>query len=105
MEGYNSKLLNLLNMYAFVKTENDRNNPDYVKQRLWEVNLMKKQRMAVKFCKDQCGIKTTELPKITDENKVDIEKCLTENFLKDNPDFFGQRDTIFLDLHEYNTNI
>src|SRR5690242_8330863 len=97
----NSKLYNILNLYSFVKTDLERSHPEFVKQRVWEFELMKKQRTAVKFCKDSLSIKTNEFPKLSNEDKQNIENCLTENFLKEDPNFFGKRDVIFLDLHDY----
>ena len=41
-----------------------------------------------------------DLSKITIEEKDSIEQCLRKNFLKRNPDYFGKRDTIILDLYD-----
>ena len=96
-----SKVFKILNLYTFVKTEDDKADPKYVDQRLWEHKLMQRQRNAVSFCKKLNGINTFDVSKITNEDKDSIESCLKENFLKDDAEYFGSRDVIYLDLHNY----
>ncbi len=91
----------LANLYSFVKTEVPRTNSEYQKQRQWEHNLMTKQRFAVNFCKSLHAINTCDMSKIGNEEKASIEECLKENFLAKDPNYFGNRDTVILDLHNY----
>jgi hypothetical protein len=97
----NDSLIKIVNMYTFVKTDKERTNPEFITQRIFEHNLMLKQRNAISFCKKALDIKTTNLASLTNEDKEGFEQCLYENFLKENPDYFGKRNIIFLDLHEY----
>lgn len=96
-----SQLYKILNLYAFVKTEGSRADEKFVNQRIWEHNLMQKQRTAVTFCKKVSGITSNDLSKITNIEKDLVENCLRENFMKDDPNYFGDRDVIYLDLHNY----
>lgn len=95
------KTLNdIINMYPFVRAEKERSDPEFISKRLNEYQLMKKQRGAVSFCKNMIGMRTINISSITNEEKELIEKCLYKNFLEKEPDYFGKRDTIFLDLFE-----
>lgn len=96
-----NQIFNVLNMYPFVKTELNKTDPEYIKKRLGEFDLMKKQREAVAFCKKLTDVWTNDLSKITNDEKQKIENCLTENYLTRDPFYFGERDVIFLDLHSY----
>jgi len=98
-----TQIFNLLNMYPFVKTEVNKTNEIYVNQRIKEYEVMKKQREAVSFCKKLTDVYTNDLSKITDDEKNKIEKCLKENYLTRDPNYFGRRDVIFLDLHNYDS--
>ncbi len=89
-------------LYSFVNVSADRKNPTYVKNRLGEIELNIKVRTAVSTCKNGLGIKTTNLSHVTDEEKFAIESCIQKNYLNKNPYYFGDRDTIFLDLNNYN---
>ena len=64
-----------------------------------EESLISKTRSAVKFCLNSTGVTATDVSKVTPEDKVNVENCLRENFLSKNPDYFGKRQTIFLDLY------
>jgi hypothetical protein len=92
-------LLSIINMYPFIKTEKDRSDSEFIKLRIEEYQLIQKQRKAVAFCKSALGFKTTNLSQIGNEEKEMMEKCLTDNFLSEDPNYFGKRDVIFLDLH------
>lgn len=89
-------------LYPFVKVSIDTKNPVYVRNRLREIELNLAVRTAVSTCKNGLGIKSTNLSHITDEEKVGIENCIQKNYLDKNPNYFGNRDTIFLDLNNYN---
>lgn len=97
----NSSVFKVLNLYSFVKTAEKKTTDSYITQRLWEHNLMVKQRNAVSYCKKVVSINTSDLSRITNEEKESIEKCLIDNFLNRDPNYFGERDTIFLDLNNY----
>ena len=96
----NGNTYDMLNVYPFVNTVKDKNNHEFIKQRLIETELMSRQRNAVQYCKKSLGIKTFNITKIDREDKTDIENCLHENFLKSNPKYFGNRDVVFLDLYD-----
>ena len=89
-------------LYPFVNISADKKNPTYVINRIEEIELNLKVRTAVSTCKNGLGIKTINLSHVTDEEKLAIEKCIQKNYLDKNPDYFGNRDTIFLDLNNYN---
>ncbi len=89
-------------LYPFVNVSADRRNPTFIKNRLREIELNLAVRTAVTTCKNGLGIKTTNLSHVTDEEKTAIENCIQKNFLDKDPNYFGNRDTIFLDLNNYN---
>ena len=89
-------------LYPFVKNLSNRNDPVYLRKRLAEIDLNNKVRSAVTLCKKNLGIKSTNLAHLSEEEKVGIESCIYKNYLEKQPDCFGQRDTIFIDLHNYN---
>jgi len=89
-------------LYSFVKVPIDRRNPNYILIRLAEIELNIRIRNAVSVCKNGLGIKTTNLAHIEDEEKLAIENCLQKNYLDKDPYYFGIRDTLFIDLNNYN---
>ena len=91
----------IFNMYSFVKTIKERDDPEFVKERYKEYHMMQKQRLAVNFCKNLLGIKMTDISKICKEEKDSIVNCLEVKFLSKDQDYFGKRSTIYLDLHQY----
>ena len=91
----------ILNMYSFVKTMKPRDDPQFMKDRFYEHQLMLKQRTAVGFCKNLLGIKMTDITRISQEEKDSIVNCLETKFLSKDPNYFGNRSTIYLDLHDY----
>jgi hypothetical protein len=98
-----NQIFNVLNMYPFVNTEVKKTDIGYINMRLNEYKLMNKQREAVSFCKTLADVNTNDLSKISNVEKEKIEKCLKENYLNKNPDYFGKRDVIFLDLYSYDS--
>jgi len=64
-----------------------------------EDEIIDKVRSAVAYCKGQTKISSNDISKVSLLDKEKIELCLYENFLKDNQNYFGERDTIFIDLH------
>jgi len=94
---------NLLDkLYPFVQISSERRDPVYISNRLLEIELNIKVRNSVTTCKNSLGIKTINLSHVTDEDKLAIENCIQKNYLDKNPNYFGDRDTIFLDLNNYN---
>ncbi len=89
-------------LYSFVNVSANRKKPSYVQNRLEEIELNNLVRTAVSTCKNGLGIKTTNLSHVTDEEKIAIENCIQKNYLDKNPYYFGNRDTVFLDLNNYN---
>ncbi len=62
-----------------------------------------KLRNAISFCKDLLEINVINDRKLQYEERVNFEKCLTENFLvKHGYDYFGKRDLIYIDLYGKN---
>ena len=52
------------------------------------------------FCKELLEMNTFQDRKLKFEERMNFEKCLTENFLvKYGYDYFGKRDLIYLDLY------
>ena len=96
----NYSLKYILNVYPFVNTMKKRDDPEFIKQRLEEHNLISNQRNAVQFCKELQGIKTSNIGKIQQDEKDNIVACLNEYFVSKNNDYFGKRDIIYLDLWE-----
>ena len=93
-------LSSIVNQYAFIRTSLERSSEEFVRQRLFEHNLMKRQRAAVSFCKKISGVNTVNISKLTNEEKGSIEECLRDNFLSKDPNYFGKRDYIYIDLFE-----
>lgn len=91
----------ILNMYSFVKTMKSREDQEFIRDRFYEYNLMQKQRTAVGLCKNLLGIKMTDITRISQDEKTSIINCLETKFLSKDPNYFGNRSTIYLDLHEY----
>jgi len=89
-------------LYPFVNISADRKDPAYINKRLGEIELNIAVRNAVSTCKNGLGIKTTNLSHVNDEEKLAIEKCIQKNYLDKDPNYFGNRDTIFLDLNKFN---
>lgn len=59
-----------------------------------------KLRTAIGFCKNMLEITATHDSFLKYEERMNFEKCLTENFLvKYGYDYFGKRDLIYLDLY------
>ena len=68
---------------------------------LEERNLASKLREALTFCKNTLDLKgVLHDANLKPEDRVNIEKCLTENYLlKKGMDYFGKRDLIYIDLY------
>jgi hypothetical protein len=68
----------------------------YIKER----ELTFKLRSAVSYCKNLLEITAVNDKNLKYEERVNFEKCLTENFLvKHGYDYFGKRDLIYVDLY------
>lgn len=62
--------------------------------------LAERMRDAIGFCKGLLEINVIRDNKMKYEEKVNFEKCLTENYLvKHGYDYFGKRDLIFIDMY------
>lgn len=85
--------------FSFVKPQIPIHTPEYHEARSQEVNISNKVRFAVRTCKSNLRINTTDLSKLHNDEKESIVNCLKKNYLDQDPNFFGQRDLIFLDLH------
>jgi uncharacterized UPF0146 family protein len=86
------------NDYEFVNTQLPRNSQEFLKQRIVEVGITSKIREAANYCKQFCGVTASDLSRVTVEDKIKVEKCLRDNYLSKDPNYFGKRDTIFIDL-------
>lgn len=81
-------------MVERITTEKDLQ--DYIHEREASVRL----RQAIGFCKQALEINTVSDRNIKAEEKLGMERCLTENFLlKRGMDYFGKRDLIYIDLY------
>jgi hypothetical protein len=68
-----------------------------------ERKLASRLREAIGFCKQELQISAMIDLDLQYEERVNFEKCLTENYLmKRGMDYFGKRDLIYLDM--YGTN-
>ena len=64
-----------------------------------ERKLANRMREAIGFCKQELEINARIDLDLKYEERVNFEKCLTENYLlKKGMDYFGKRDLIFIDL-------
>ena len=67
---------------------------------LQERQLASRLRDAMGFCKDLLQITHTTDRLLSYEDRINFEKCLTENYLlKRGMNYFGNRDLIYLDMH------
>ena len=68
-----------------------------------ERQLANRLREAIGFCKQELEINAMIDLDLQYEERVNFEKCLTENFLmKRGMDYFGKRDLIYIDLYGKN---
>ena len=68
-----------------------------------ERTLANRMREAIGFCKQELEINAMIDLDLKYEERVNFEKCLTENFLmKRGMDYFGKRDLIYIDLYGSN---
>lgn len=57
-------------------------------------------RSAVSFCKNLLEITAVNDRNLKSEERLNFEKCLTENFLvKHGYNYFGKKDLIFVDMY------
>jgi 23S rRNA A1618 N6-methylase RlmF len=96
----NENFSSIINQYSFIRTALDRSSEEFVQQRMWEHNLIKRQRASVSFCKKISGINTVNISKLTNDDKSALEDCLRQNFLNRDANYFGKRDHIYLDLFD-----
>lgn len=68
-----------------------------------ERRLTSRMREAIGHCKQELEINATIDLDLTQEERINFEKCLTSNYLlKHGMDYFGKRDLIFIDLYGKN---
>ena len=68
-------------------------------QFLRERDLTTRLRNAISHCKSSLEITSTHDRALKEEQKINFERCLVENYLvKYGNDYFGKRDLIYLDL-------
>ncbi|CAI2385734.1 unnamed protein product [Moneuplotes crassus] len=76
-----------------VKTEKD--VQEYMKER----HLVQKWRDAITHCKTKLDIEHTVDFVLEDDQRMSIERCLTEDYLlKHGLDYFGKRDYLVIDM-------
>lgn len=85
--------------YPFVETKLCRNSKEFYKNRLAEEEIIGKIRNATLFCKKETELLGTELANMNADDKLKMEQCLNDNFLSKDVNYFGKRDTIFIDMH------
>ena len=79
------------------------NREKLMEQIHYEKTLSNRLREAIGFCKQELEINAMVDLDMKYEERVNFEKCLTENYLmKRGMDYFGKRDMIYIDL--YGTN-
>ena len=67
---------------------------------LKEREQVSRLRNAISFCKSSLEINAVNDRNLKQEERVGIERCLTENYLlKFGMNYFGKRDLIFIDLY------
>ena len=77
----------------------DPTREDLMAQIYKEKQLSNRMREAIGFCKQELEITKIIDVDIKYEERVNFERCLTENFLmKKGMDYFGKRDVIYVDL-------
>ena len=65
-----------------------------------ERKLAQRLREAIGFCKQELEINAMIDLDLEYEERVNFEKCLTENYLvKKGMDYFGKRDLIYIDMY------
>ena len=75
------------------------NEKDF-KEFIAEKTLNSRLREAIGFCKNTLEISAKSDQALKYEERVNFEKCLTENYLvKHGYDYFGKRDLIYVDLY------
>lgn len=85
--------------YPFVETFLDRSSNLYFEKRKQEENITLKIRSAVNYCKSLNSIYSNDISKLTSHDKINIEKCLNDNYLSKDSNYFGKREAIFIDLY------
>lgn len=85
--------------YSFVDTVLPRTHPSFPEIVNKEYAITEKIRSAVSYCKTLNGITVRDISKISGSDKLLIEDCLQKNFLSQDSEYFGKRDTIFIDLN------
>lgn len=86
------------NEYSFINTLLPRNSVEFRNERILEESITSKIRLAADFCKRLSGVTASDLSRVSIEDKINVEKCLRDNYLSKDPNYFGKRDTIFIDL-------
>ena len=76
------------------------NNPQEFQQFIEERQFSGRLRNAIGYCKNLLEIKSQTDQTLKYEERLNFERCLTENFLvKKGYDYFGKRDLIYVDLY------
>lgn len=69
---------------------------DFIREREFSNRL----RYAITHCKNSLEITSIHDRALKEDQKVNFEKCLTENYLvKYGYNYFGKRDLIYIDLY------
>lgn len=85
--------------YPFVDSKLCRKSKEFYNKRVEEEAIIQKIRDATNFCKKETELLGTELANMTFDDKFKMEQCLVDNFLSKDMNYFGKRDTIFIDMH------
>lgn len=86
------------NEYHFINTQLPRDSVEFKNERIIEEGITSRIRQAANFCKSLSGVTASDLSRVSFEDKIKVEKCLRDNYLSKDPNYFGKRDTIFIDL-------
>jgi len=75
-------------------------NAETLREAMAERSLVDRLRGAVQFCKNDLGMQPIMTDhKMTADERMSMEKCLTSNFLvKFGHDYFGKRDLLYIDM-------
>ena len=72
---------------------------EFLNQIAEERVIANRMREAIDFCKSELAIGAKTDLALEQEERVNFEKCLTQNYLlKRGMDYFGKRDLIYIDL-------
>ncbi len=77
------------------RISNEKDLHDFLRER----EITNRLRNAISHCKSALEITSTHDRALKEDQKINFERCLVENYLvKYGNDYFGKRDLIYLDM-------